>query len=146
MRSYLQSNGFLPIENWNVFQIIHSTKTPSRAQRKEIKTLIESHVRNLPGLYAYKDKHGSLLYVGLAQVLFDRILDHYSEAYKEVNASKKGAAWIRFFSDHVGELNVYWIELYGDREQKIIEEMIECVLGTQFDKEYPRGQRKIKGF
>ena len=144
IKSFLQENNFYPFTLWNVFDITHTTSAPTKVEKRQIKQYIAQKVGDRPGLYAYMDKNGHLLYVGKAKKLVSRIFSHYNEAYYTPKETDRSVAWPDFFSKHAGELKVHWIELDGDREQRIIEEMIECWPGTQFDRDYPRRHRNKK--
>ncbi|MEO8664658.1 MAG: hypothetical protein ABI462_04100 [Ignavibacteria bacterium] len=145
VKTFLEENQLIPInKNWNFFQTAHSSSIPPKDKKKEIKKYIAEHVGDRPGLYAYYDESGCLLYVGKARKLLTRIFSHYCESFCEIKENDKAAAWPAFFSKHCGDLKVYWIEIQYDRPQRIVEEMIEYYLQSQFDKEFPRGKRKIK--
>lgn len=72
------------------------------------------------------------------------MFSHYIEAYKQ-NSQTHGAAWYEFFHRNAGELTLLWKEIKTDRQCIALEEMIEDMVQSAFDKDYPRGNRtKIK--
>ena len=142
IKSFLMHNKILPINKWNKFEIVHHKKIQNKEEISITKKMIGHNVEDRAGLYAYM-KDDILLYVGKAKKLKDRIFSHYREAFYKSKKTDKAYAWYKFFSKYTGTINVYWLPIEGDRQRRIVEEMIELVEGTIFENEYPRGKRTI---
>jgi len=142
IKRFLKQNNILPINKWKNFKIVHHKKIQNKEEKSTVKKLIEHNVEGRAGLYAYM-KDGKLLYVGKAKKLKDRLFSHYRESFYKSKKTDKAYAWYKFFSKYSGPINVYWLPIEGDRQRRIVEEMIELVEGTIFENEYPRGKRTI---
>lgn len=130
---FLKANHLYPIEeNWNQFSIIHS-KPNNDMERNKIKAYIDSAVGKKNGLYAYTDVHGIVLYIGKAKQLRNRLHSHYRESYETVPGDTKDHRWHRFFLEHQGELNVYWIEIEDEESRRIIEQMVDYIVNPSFN-------------
>ena len=140
---FLRKNGFLPITGWNVFDMTHTTTLPTTIKKKQVKQFIISKVASAQVSMPTWTDSGDFCTLGRpksSQTESSAITMRHSTKVDDTN---KAAAWPRFFATHAGDLKVFWVEVHGDREQRIIEEMIECSVGTEFDKEYPRGSRRL---
>lgn len=121
----------MPIEepSWQCFDIEH--KISPCSDLRPVRHYINNMVENKNGLYAYKDIHGNLLYIGKGKPLKDRIYSHYIESYKQVTGDRSGK-WHRFFNKHHGNLKVFWIEL----EDESIRQFVENILTEQYQPEF----------
>lgn len=129
-RKFLEQNGFLPLSNWECFEILH-IEPLSPKDRKQTFSKIRKNVRRKNGLYVY-EKDGEILYVGKGK-LFDRIKSHYIESYKEISGDVDSKDWYEFFSSHHGRVKIYWKESEGEQIRTIIEQMLDYVLKPKFD-------------
>ncbi|MGD1046706.1 MAG: GIY-YIG nuclease family protein [Bacteroidota bacterium] len=140
-KSFLRQNGFLPLSPrnrfWNKIRIVHTTVIQTGEQLKLARVNIKKELHGKCGLYVYLDKKGTLLYVGKANNLAGRVYSHYQEAFRG------GGVWQAFFSKFTGELTVLWCEISTDRQRRAIEEMIEEVQRSEFDKFFPRRKRHL---
>ena len=128
---------------WNHFKIIHTAKKPSDHELKIVRERLHSiFPRKAAGIYAYESKAGELLYIGKAKNLFNRVYSHYRETFIDVGGDKSGV-WHYFFNANHGELKIFWTELEGERERHIVEQCLEVVKNTKFDKQFPKGNRKL---
>ena len=141
---FLSEQGFLPISadnvSWNKFPIIHQSIPPLPAELESTRAQLKSALNTHNGIYCYLNSRDELLYVGKGAPLWSRIYSHYLEAFRAVSGDRKGV-WHSFFSSHYGGLTILWRSVQGERQRRIIEEMIECVESSVFDKEFPRGKR-----
>jgi len=144
---FLSEHHFLPIsvknKEWTSLDIVHPSKEPTKEQVKDYRKWIHEKVPNEGGIYAYLDSKTSLLYFGKAMSLCDRIYSHYRVSFRKMSGDKKGI-WHKFFSANHGQLTVLWRKLATDRQRIMIEEMVEEVNQSQFDKLYPRRHRNSK--
>ncbi|MCD8509737.1 MAG: hypothetical protein LRY73_07590 [Bacillus sp. (in: Bacteria)] len=119
----IKEQGLMPINEhkWNCFEIEHE-RTPC-VNLQKVKQYITSHTENKNGLYAYKDQHNNLLYIGKGKPIKERIYSHFIETYKQVSGDRSGK-WHRFFHKHHGRLKVYWIELEDESVRKFVEHVL----------------------
>ena len=61
-----------------------------------------------------------------------RLVSHYRESFQEVPGDTKNKKWHRFFMEHQGEMTVYWKELEGEDNRRVVELMLDCVLQPAF--------------
>ena len=137
---FLVSHRFLPINtsntSWRSLKITHTKAVPSPKKKTAVRLLLKNELDGHPGLYAYLNTRGKLLYVGKASNIFTRVYSHYRESFTG------DGVWHEFFSKHAGDLTVLWREVKTDRQRRALEEMIEEVKKSEFDRIYPRRKRK----
>jgi hypothetical protein len=137
---FLENYKFLPMSStnssWQSLEIAHTKTVPSLQKKNSVRLLLKNKLEGHPGLYAYLDAQGKLLYVGKASNIFTRVYSHYRESFAG------DGVWHEFFSDHAGALTVLWREVKTDRQRRAIEEMIEEVQKPEFERIYPRRKRK----
>lgn len=142
---FLQKNGFLPLSiknpHWNRLDVFHFKEKPPNKEVVKFRRLIREQIKG-GGIYIYLTKRGKLLYLGKGKTISDRIISHYREAYERLGADHPGV-WHKFFNDHAGNLTILWRNIERDRQMIAIEEMIEDVVRSEFDRVYPRGKRKL---
>ena len=140
-RGFLEKENFLPFtpenKNWNNFQITHPSKKPNKDKIKFERERIKMFLGGKQGIYLYLNNENNLLYVGKSVNLYSRVYSHYRESFLG-----KGV-WSHFFSENTGELTILWREISTDRQRRALEEMIEEVQRTKFDKKFPRGKRHL---
>jgi len=129
-RKFLEENSFLPLSNWEYFEIRH-VKSFSPKDQRQAYSEISRNVGRKNGLYIY-EKDGEILYVGKGKPLHHRIKDHYRESYYEITEHPNSKPWLEFFSSHEGRLKIYWRELKGEQERTIIEQILTYVLKPKF--------------
>jgi hypothetical protein len=143
----LEDQYFLPLskdnKNWNSCEIIHQPDKPDDAELFKFKSFIKNHITNQGGVYAYINPKNELLYFGKSKNIRDRIFMHYREAYTRISGTNKSAAWCELFSRNTGELTLLWRIIDQDRLRIAIEEMVEVVVQSLFDKKYPRRKRVL---
>jgi hypothetical protein len=129
---FLQRISFYPIEStWNTFTIEH--KLPlDQDEKGEVEAYIKSQSGRKNGLYIYKCKDDACLYIGKGKPISGRLVSHYRESFQEVPGDTKDKKWHRFFSKQQGNLHVYWKELEGEENRKIVESMLDYVLKPAF--------------
>lgn len=128
IKQFLEENNFLPISDWNSFEIIHRNVPPKDSQEID---KIKNIVSNKNGLYVYK-KDRKTLYIGKGQPLFKRIKDHYRLSYEELACDRSGK-WHRFFSTNQGKIRIYWKEEKNEDVRQIIEKMLSYTLNPKFN-------------
>jgi hypothetical protein len=142
----LKKESLLPIGggDWRKFPIFHPDAKPSNAQIAETRKFLHKELPDLTnGIYLYKDASDKVLYIGKAKPLYSRIYSHYRESFITVPGERKGV-WDEFFANHSGQLTVFWMKINSERERHILEQMLEVVLGSVFEKDYPKGKRIVK--
>lgn len=130
-RKFLEENRFLPLSDWECFEILH-VKPLSLKDKRQTSSKIMRNVGKKNGLYVY-EKDGETLYVGKGKPLFKRIRSHYEESYREINGDANSKAWYEFFSSHQGKVKIYWKELEGEQIRTIIEQMLDYLLKPKFE-------------
>jgi hypothetical protein len=144
-KSFLSNNRFLPMvpnnHNWKNMQITHYRKKPDNKDIAEFRKQIKKQLQ-CGGVYAYLNTRKKLLYFGKANNIYTRVYSHYKEAYIPQDGDHLGA-WDKFFYKNAGKLILLWRKVEYDRQRIAIEEMIEDVVRSKFDKQYPRGKRKM---
>jgi len=130
-RRFLEENGFLPLSNWECFEIRH-VKPLSPKDKRQAYSKITRNVGRKNGLYIY-EKDGEILYVGKGKPLSYRIKDHYRKSYYEISEDANFKPWYEFFSSHQGRLKIYWRELKGEQNRTIVEQILDYVLNPKFD-------------
>jgi hypothetical protein len=130
--SFLKKDGYLPIDTrkWVSFYINHSK--PAKNERKANKMLIINKVGDSSGVYIYKNNLGKVLYVGKGDPLKHRLYSHYRESFEKVPGDTLDNLWHKFFFFHKGKLRVYCKIVEGEKERRIIEQMLAYVLNPQF--------------
>lgn len=120
LESVLEEESIFPItkETWQCFNINHRCPA-DHAERKEQYEFIKDKVRNKAGIYIYK-KDEQIIYIGKAKLLYDRLKSHYIESFSPVPGDTKDMRWHRFFSEHNGEVKVYWKEFEYEEERWIV--------------------------
>jgi len=133
---FLVENEILPIDcktgKWNHFKVNH-LKPKDDISKNQVKTFIESNVANRNGLYIYKNEKGEILYIGKGKPLKNRLYSHYLESFQPVRGDTKDQRWHKFFLKHQGLLDVYWLELEGEKDRQIIEKMLDYLLKPLFN-------------
>ncbi|HYE10700.1 MAG TPA: GIY-YIG nuclease family protein [Patescibacteria group bacterium] len=132
LTSLLENEKILPVskETWSVFKLNHCR--PQNEQiKKEQYSFIRGQVEKTAGIYIYM-KNDNCLYIGKAKLLYDRIKSHYIESFSPVPGDTKDMRWHRFFSQHQGELEVYWKEFQNEEERQIIELLLTKLLQPTF--------------
>jgi hypothetical protein len=128
---------------WNQFEIKHTTVEPTPTELRDIRNSLKDRFpRESSGIYVYQNINKVVLYAGKAKSLYARVYSHYQEAYRQVPGDKTGV-WHYFFKKYSGNLIVYWVEIENERERHIIEQCLELILETKFDKEFPKGKRVL---
>ncbi len=130
----LEEEKIIPInfENWNSFKLNHCL--PENFQMKKAQySYIKEQVGDKSGIYVYK-KDDEYLYIGKAKPLFKRIKDHYIESFKPIpeGTEPKNSRWDRFFSEHSGEIEIYWKEFETEEERQLIEIILTKLLNPKF--------------
>ena len=143
--SFLFKNRFLPLEpdnhSWESIQITHYRKKPDNKDIAEFRNHIKKQLQ-YGGVYAYLNMRKKLLYFGKAKNIYTRVYSHYKEAYITQDGDHLGA-WDIFFYRNAGKLILLWRKVKSNRQRIAIEEMIEDVVVSKFDKKHPRGKRKV---
>lgn len=132
LASFLEDERILPVseETWLKFNLIHCI--PENEQmKKEQYSFIRGQVERKAGIYVYKKKD-NCLYIGKAKLLYDRIKSHYIESFSPVPGDTKDMRWHRFFSQHQGELEIYWKEFQSEEERQLIELLLTKLLQPVF--------------
>ncbi len=130
--SILVEEDFLPVskEKWSSFQITHCQPDDNEMKMEQFK-FIKKQVGKKAGVYIYiKDK--SILYIGKAKGLNNRLKSHYIESFSTVPGDTKDNRWHRFFSQHQGEVNVLWKEVETEEERQIIEIILTHIMKPVF--------------
>jgi excinuclease UvrABC nuclease subunit len=132
LTSFLEEEKILPIseETWRKFIINHCVPTDEQMKKLQY-SFIKRQVRDKAGLYIYM-KNGICLYVGKAKLLYDRLKSHYIESFSPVPGDTKDMRWHRFFSQHQGELEIYWLEFETEEERQLIEMLLTKLLQPTF--------------
>ena len=132
---FLIEHEILPIDcekgKWNRF-LIHHQSPKDEMSKQEVKRYIGQQVGNRNGLYVYKNEQGEILYIGKGKPLKNRLISHYIESFQPVSGDTKDQRWHKFFSQHQGIMEVWWIELEGEKERQIIEKMLDNLLKPLF--------------
>jgi len=142
---FLKEHKFLPLEAknscWHAMKVVHHKKEPSK---NDIKLYRQSIVKlqKVRGVYAYLTNDNQLLYFGKSSNVYNRVFSHYKESYKQ-NGRERAAAWYNFFHRNTGALTLLWRSVASDRQCIALEEMIEDVVQSAFDKKYPRRRRTL---
>ncbi len=143
-RTFLFQNRFLPLSShnpkWKHIEIIHSKLKPPKAQLREFRKSLKAQLQ-CGGVYAYLNRHGSLLYFGKSKNIYNRARSHHRSAFERTGGDHPGV-WHEFFSNNAGKLTFLWRSVKHDRQRIALEEMIEDVVRSKFDRLYPRGKRK----
>jgi len=136
---FLKKNGFLPIETWSNFEIIHG-----KANEDFVK-IIKNNVSDKDGVYIYI-KERNILYVGKAKPLWGRIKSHFRESYEEVSGDTKLKTWHKFFSNknNIGLVKILYKEVPEELERQIIEKMLDYVLCPTFNDFRRKLEKKCK--
>ena len=124
---------------WQNIIVVHQESEPSKEEYDIFHQAIMK-LHKVGGVYAYLDKKGKLLYIGKSKNIYNRVRSHYKEAYKQT-VRKRAAVWCEFFNNNTGELTILWKSIKHDRQCIAIEEMIEDVKPSEFNKIYKRGKR-----
>lgn len=121
-----------PIETtWNTFTIQH--KEPfDQNEKADMEAYIKSKVGRKNGLYIYKDEDGNCLYIGKGKPISGRLISHYRESFQEVPGDTKSKKWHRFFKEHQGVMTIYWKEIEGEDNRRIIEMMTDYIAKPAF--------------
>lgn len=82
-------------------------------------------------VYVYM-KNGKCLYIGKAKLLYNRIKSHYIESFSPVSGDTKDMSWHRFFSQHQGEVTIYWNEFQSEEERQLVEILLTKLLQPIF--------------
>ncbi|MBS4024006.1 MAG: hypothetical protein KGZ79_16575 [Dethiobacter sp.] len=129
---FLQRISCYPIDNnWDTFMIEH--KIPANQDEKAgVEQYIKSQTGRKNGLYIYKCENEFCLYIGKGKPISGRLVSHYRESFQEVPGDTKNKKWHRFFENHQGRLKVYWKELEGEDNRRVVELMLDCVLQPAF--------------
>jgi hypothetical protein len=144
IKRFLKELNLLNLEagDWNTFDITHLTREPTSAHLKNVRERLKMLFPNdCGGIYVYESKQGVILYVGKAKSLYTRVYSHYREAYTD--KGDKTGVWHFFFNKNAGDLKVYWVEIEYERERHIVEQCLELILNTSFDREFPPGKRVL---
>jgi len=140
--AFLEKHGFFPLSTrnryWRIFHITHPKNVPSKNELKIERFRIKDSLEGKSGIYVYLDTNETFVYIGKAKNLYSRIYSHYRESFSGIGV------WQEFFSMYKCELIVLWREIESDRQRRAIEEMIEDVTPSIFEKNYPRGKRQLK--
>ena len=143
-KSFLYEHQFLPLsvqnKTWVRVPIVHHSRKPSNKKIADDKRLLKETVPQGPGVYLYLSKSGQLLYFGKANNILHRVRSHYREAFEIVPGDRKGI-WHAFFSKNAGQLDLMWRQVRHDRQRIAIEEMVEDVIRSKFDRIFPRRKR-----
>jgi hypothetical protein len=145
-RSFLRRLGLLPFAQprWHQVSVTHPARVQTKDQIKAMRRFLKQNLPTSGGVYLYLNSTNKLVYVGKAKNLSDRAYSHYLETFKKVRGDKAGV-WHRFFSRNAGRLKLLWMSIDGDRERYVIEQMIESVVQSKFDRQFPKGHRFLKG-
>jgi hypothetical protein len=132
LASFLEEEKILPVseETWSTLRINHCSPE-NEQKKKEQYIFIRGQVEKRAGIYIYM-KNGNCLYIGKAKLLYDRIKSHYIESFSPVAGDTKDMRWHRFFSQHQGELEVYWKEFESEEERQIVEVLLTKILQPTF--------------
>ncbi len=148
IKEFLRSLGFLPLvasdPTWRTLPIKHVAERPLGDELQKIRAELKRALGGVGGIYIYLDDRERVLYVGKAADLYSRVYDHYRLAFESLAGDRKGI-WHEFFGTHVGDLVVLWRPIDNDRQRHIFEQMIQFVVGSEFEKKYPRGSRVLGG-
>jgi len=125
-KSFLESNGFLPLSEWSSFEFDHGDPAVEKVNCIKIKR----EVADKSGLYIYL-KDDRVLYIGKAKLLLGRIKSHYHESFKDPG-HVKAKPWHVFFSSNKGSVKVLWKEVEIEQERQIVEKMLEYVIPSEF--------------
>ena len=129
--------------NWEVFNITHTVAEPTKEVLKDTRNYLHSKLPDeLSGIYVYQSVDGTILYIGKAKKLYDRVYSHYRETYTSVGGDKSGV-WHYFFNSNPGELKIYWTKIGSERQRHIVEQCLEEYFGSKFDEEFPTGKRVL---
>ena len=129
---FLQRIGCYPIERtWNSFMIEHKVPV-DQDEKVEVEAYIKSQTGRKNGLYIFECENGNCLYIGKGKPIAGRLVSHYRESFQEVSGDTKDKKWHRFFENHQGRVKVYWKEIGGEDNRKVVELMLECVLLPAF--------------
>jgi excinuclease UvrABC nuclease subunit len=58
------------------------------------------------GIYVYRLKN-EILYIGKGNPIYGRIKSHYEECHRQPKGDRTGR-WHKFFSQHIGAMEVQW--------------------------------------
>ncbi|MCX6148436.1 MAG: hypothetical protein NTW25_14480 [Candidatus Kapabacteria bacterium] len=119
------------VGNWKLFKVEHPKTKPDRISELEYINKIKSEVGNRSGLYCYYNDRTVCLYVGKAKQLHDRIKSHYRESFTLNDG--KSSQWNKFFSEHVGTISLYWIEIDNEDLRVISERLIAMLEKPLFE-------------
>jgi len=118
-------------KKWKHIEIDHNLA------EDEIRTLLRYNVKDknghdMSGIYCYKlDK--SVLYIGKAVSLYDRLWSHYCESQRPVSGDTKNDTYHKFFKKYRFLLDVYWLKKEIEEERQVIEIMLQKLYGSRFE-------------
>ena len=129
----LKDSGLLPLTSgvWQHFTLKHQPPTDP-GETEQTRKVIDHQVDDANGLYVYTQQDGTVLYVGKAKPLKNRMWSHYLESFQTVKGGTKDNRWHRFFSSHQGTVIVYWAEIEDEEVRKILERMLTLELMPLF--------------
>jgi len=123
--------------SWEHFQNIkHGINDPhSFNNLKGVQKVLKEKLGNIGGIYVY-EKNGTVLYVGKAKHLRDRIRSHYRESIEPVPGDTDNRLWHRFFSNpkRCDNINIYYKEINDEIDRQIIEKILFKELDPEFER------------
>ncbi|MBF8983990.1 GIY-YIG nuclease family protein [Lutibacter sp. B2] len=132
LASFLEEEKILPVsaETWSTFKLNHCSPE-NEQKKKEQYSFIRGQVEKRAGIYVYM-KNGKCLYIGKAKLLYNRIKSHYIESFSPVSGDTKDMRWHRFFSQHQGEVEIYWKKFQSEEERQLVEILLTKLLQPIF--------------
>jgi len=119
------------METWNQFVFLHESPMDRDDELANFSRLRDI-VSRINGLYAYR-LNNDWIYVGKGKPLFERLKIHYQSCYRPVSGDTSSKRWHRFFSEHCGELTVYWKEVEPETDRQVFEIVLTHVLSPKFN-------------
>lgn len=128
---FLQKINFYPVKStWNSFSIEHNIPADGN-EKYRVEQYIKSQTGGSNGLYIYECEN-CWLYIGKGKPIKGRLVSHYRESFQEVPGDTKSKKWHRFFVKHRGMLKIYWKELNGEDNRRIVELILDSILQPAF--------------
>ncbi|MCC5910862.1 MAG: hypothetical protein JJT76_10540 [Clostridiaceae bacterium] len=142
---WLKELGFYPVNEqlWNKIELNHR-KPENDLHRKKTEAFLKKSIGTQNGLYVYESLEKKILYVGKGKPIINRVISHYRESFKPVSGDTKDKRWHRFFKTNSGTVRVYWKELEGESERKVVEKMLDIILNPKFNEFDSKYQSKVE--